>query len=157
LNAGAKAVSVDESYVCVLTYQDEVVIFDAKDLQKKLSGKLPFEGSALIVSGSELWIGDKAGKIHILNHSLVEQQLLTKHSKGVTCMARSHDGTKIATGDQYRYIHIWDTASKAEVAALGEHKDKIVGLLFSDDDTQLFSLTWDLAYGVTTVADSVMK
>ena len=72
-------------------------------------------------------------------------------------MARSHDGSKIATGDSYRYIHIWDTASKAEVAALGEHKDKITRLLFSDDDTQLFSTTWDFAYGVTTVADSVMK
>jgi hypothetical protein len=72
-------------------------------------------------------------------------------------MARSHDGSKIVTGDKYRYIHIWDIASKAEVAALGDHKDKIVGLLISDDETQLFSLTCDLAYGFTTVADSVMK
>ena len=108
------------------------------------------------MNGSEIWIGDKVGKIHIMNHSLVEQQELARHSKGVTCMTRSHDGTKIASGDQYRYIHIWDSASKTETAALGEHKDKIVSLLFSDDDTQLFSLTWDLAYGVTTVADSVM-
>ncbi len=43
----------------VLTYQDEVVIFEAKDLKKKFSGKLPFEGFDLIVSGSKLWIGNK--------------------------------------------------------------------------------------------------
>jgi len=35
LNAGAKAVSVDESLVVVLTFQDELAIFDAKDLQPK--------------------------------------------------------------------------------------------------------------------------
>jgi WD40 repeat protein len=50
-------------------------------------------------------------------------------------MARSHDGSKIASGDLYRYIYIWDTASKVDIAAIGEHKDKITSVNFSKDDT----------------------
>ena len=61
--------------------------------------------------------------------------LADKHSKGITCMARSHDGSKIASGDLYRYIYIWDTASKVDITAIGEHKDKITSVNFSKDDT----------------------
>lgn len=156
LEAGAKSISLNDELICVLTFKDDVVLLDAKDLSLKSTQKLKFEGTAIILSGNELWIGDKTGKIHICDHNLAESQLLSRHNKGVTCMTISNDGSKIASGDQYRYIHVWDVASKAEVAALGEHKDKIVNLVFSEDASMLFSATWDLSFGVTTLADKVM-
>lgn len=72
LEAGAKSISLNDELICVLTFKDDVVLLDAKDLSLKSTQKLKFEGTAIILSGNELWIGDKTGKIHICDHNLAE-------------------------------------------------------------------------------------
>jgi hypothetical protein len=43
-------------------------LYDAKSLERKFSKKLSFEGTAVVLCGKEIWVGDKAGKIHIFDH-----------------------------------------------------------------------------------------
>lgn len=111
----------------------------------------------MVSTGKDIWIGEKNGKVFVHSESGEQIECLEKHSKGVTCMAVSHDGTKVASGDAYRYMQIWDSASRTEIASIGEHKDKINSVCFSSSGEQLLSCTFDFAFGVTEIASKSMK
>ena len=112
----------------------------------------------MAVAGDEVWVGDKTGKIHVhCAKTFAEKQVIEKHSKAVTCMAVSADHSKVASGDAYRYIQVWDANSKAEVASIGTHKDRILVVCFSHSGEQLLSTTFDMAYGVTDLSTKEMK
>jgi hypothetical protein len=104
----AMVLAADDQYLYVLNHSSEVSILNASDLSTKLSKKLGYEATSLTVCGSSIWIGDKTGKIHVLDSTLTEVKLIEKHSKAVsgkeavTCLASN--GTVVAYGDANRYI-----------------------------------------------------
>jgi len=102
------------------------------------------------VCGSQIWVGDKKGNLHILDATATEVKLIEgKHSKAVTVVASN--GKVVATGDAYRYIHVWDGESHEAMFSSGDHKDKILDLFFSE--THLLSVTHDNAFGVSSLEE----
>ena len=113
---------------------------------------------AYSTASKELWIGDKKGILHVLRASDFScVQKIEKHSKTVTCIAVSADGTHIASGDGYRYQYVWDALSREQKGEYGFQKDKITSLSFSKDGTKLISTSTDLAFGVVDIATGVNK
>lgn len=72
-------------------------------------------------------------------------------------MAMSPDGTQVVSGDAYRYIHLWDAVSKNEIAAIADHKDKILDLAWSECGQRVLSCTLDEAFGVIEMSTHEMK
>lgn len=72
-----------------------------------------------------------------------------KHSKAVTVIASN--GKVVASGDAYRYMHVWDGESHEELFSSGDHKDKILDIFFSD--SHMLSVTHDNAFGVSSLEE----
>jgi WD40 repeat protein len=153
----AMAVSAQEDHLWVLTSGNSVLKLDAKTLATLSQFAINYEATAMVSTVTEVWVGDKKGSVHVHSDAGAEIEVLSKHSKAVTCMAVTDDGSKVASGDAYRYIMVWDGASKADVASIGRHKDKINNLAFSATGEELLSTTFDLAFGVTDLASQEMK
>lgn len=97
----------------------------------------------------ELWIGDKKGGIHVLNASdFSTVHKIEQHSKAITVITCSLDGTQIASGDGYRYQYVWDAQTREQKGEYGFQKDKITSLNFNKDGTKLASTSTDLSFGV---------
>lgn len=136
LNSAAISIAAGEDTVYVLKINGELDEIDANNLVVKKTIKPEFEGTALVFSEitQELWVGDKKGKIHVLNNEdYSEVHLFEKHTKAITALAVNSDGTKVASGDAYRYIYVHDAQSKAELHEVNFHKDKIESLCFADE------------------------
>ncbi len=70
-----------------------------------------------------------------------------KHSKAVTVIASNHKF--VASGDAYRYMFVFDGETHDELFSSGDHKDKILDLYLTE--TQMVSVTSDMAFGVTSI------
>lgn len=152
----------NDGLLFVLQNNNHIVVIDiatmtcTKDIEVK-----DYEATALSFASAtnELWVGDKKGLIHILDPADFSQKGLIekKHNHGITVMASSKDGKMIASGDGYRYIYVFNTETKNEVACFAYHTSKIIGLDFNQAGTHLLTAGLDLTVGVANLADKTKK
>lgn len=129
-------------------------------MAKGKTHKLDFEPTcfALCAATQHLWVGDKKGPVHVLKaDDFSEVHKFEKHTKNVTCIVASGDGTKVATGDNHRYFYIHDAASFEMQATHCYHKDKIFDLSFSEDASKLAACAHDGSFSVVDVAANKTK
>lgn len=115
-SAAGKAIGVGEDVIYVLRSNGEIDEVDAVALTVKRTHKHTIDATCMAYSqqSKELWIGDKKGSLHVLSaadFSAVHK--IDKHTKTVTCITASPDGSMIASGDGYRYQYVWDASSRA--------------------------------------------
>ena len=69
------------------------------------------------------------------------QHFLTAHDDLITCIAVSHNGKLLASGQQgdNSDIVIWDYETKRPLFRLSEHDYSVTNLAFSEDDNLLLS------------------
>lgn len=110
--------SADDERLFALLHTGQLVMMHAETLEKKGEKKCSYDATHMVFSkaNDQLWIGDKAGKVHVhkADGSFEEVFTFEKHTKNITAMAVSADGTKVATGDNYRYIYVHDAATHTE-------------------------------------------
>ena len=101
---------------------------------------------------NEILIGDKKGKLHILNNELNEISNKDIHFGEYSIMKISPDNKLIASGDNQKNILIYDSKSKEIVNdRFGFHNAKIFDLDWSNDSKFLVSgsldcsvMIWDI-------------
>ncbi|MEQ1839613.1 MAG: AAA family ATPase, partial [Verrucomicrobiales bacterium] len=83
------------------------------------------------------------------------------HEDGVSSVAFSSDGTRLASGSEDAKVKLWDVATGEEDATLSGHTSGVTSVAFSPDGTRLASGSedakvklWDVATGkeVTTIS-----
>lgn len=127
-----------------------MLIIDARTLAIKSSNKLKFDATAMEICGSQIWVGDKKGNLHVFDASMTEiKSIEGKHSKAVTVLASN--GKVVGSGDAYRYMLVWDGETHEELFSVGDHKDKIMDIFFTD--SHMLSVTHDNAYGVSSLEE----
>ena len=79
------------------------------------------------------------------------QRPLTGHTKNITSLAFSQDGTTVAAGSEDKTIVVWDVESRRQLATLTGHAETVGSLLFNHDGEILLSgdyggsiMRWDL-------------
>jgi WD40 repeat protein len=118
-----------------------------------------FEATSLTHAGDELWVGDKKGMIHILNTGDLTQKTTVekKHNHPITTMKTSRDGKLVASGDNYRYIYVFNAETKDEVGCFTYHTARIISLDFNHDSSALVTASLDLNVGVARLGDKTKK
>ena len=130
--------------VYVLYYDTIISILKgAASKTKKLSG---YEATSLEVNenNGEVLIGDKKGKLHILDMNFEQKSVSDFHFGEFSAMKLSPDGKAIASGDSQKYIKVWDAETKAIINdRCGFHSAKIFDLNWSEDSKFLISGSLD--------------
>ncbi|RPJ27126.1 MAG: hypothetical protein EHM33_09130 [Chloroflexi bacterium] len=75
------------------------------------------------------------------NDFVLQKHIVT--SSSVSTLEFSDDGTRLAVGDEYGLIRIWDTTSWEETASLSGHRLRILDMAFSTDGNRLVSVALD--------------
>lgn len=133
----------DENLIYVL-FWDTICIINNGTVLKK--AKLNYEAMTMTVNEeeNEILIGDKKGKLHILNNELNEISNKDIHFGEYSIMKISPDNKLIASGDNQRNILIYDSKSKEIVNnRFGFHSAKIFDLDWSSDSKFLVSGSLD--------------
>jgi len=80
-----------------------------------------------------------------------------KHNHQITYITASGDGKLVASGDNYRYIYVFNSETKEEVGCYPYHTSKIMHLDFSSDAKFLLTTSTDLNAGVIDIAAKTKK
>lgn len=135
---------VNNENIYVLFYDMIVSIENGIVVKKvKLSN---YEASALEVVEhlGQILIGDRRGKLHILDMNLDQKSVMDLHYGEFTIMRLSPDGKMVASGDNKKEIYVWDVETKKIlVDRYGYHSAKIFDLNWSDDSNYLISGSLD--------------
>jgi WD40 repeat protein len=88
----------------------------------------------ILIAGSSLVVRDLQDP-----HS---QHFLTAHDSQITCLAVSHNGALLASGQRGENsdIVIWDFVNKKAIFRLSEHDHEVSLVAFSQDDKLLLSV-----------------
>ena len=126
-------------------YWDTVIsiLNGAVKATKKLVG---YEATVLEVNeeAGEVLIGDKKGKLHILDMNFEQKSVSDFHFGEFSAMKLSPDNKLIASGDSQKYIKVWDAVTKAVVNdRCGFHSAKIFELNWSENSQFLISASLD--------------
>jgi WD40 repeat protein len=102
----------------------------------------PIEGAAFAFSPDDSLLA--IGQYHDLllydlhSHRLVKRPL-TGHTKNITSIAFSRDGTIMAAGSEDQTIVLWDVQSQRPLGTLAGHSETVTSLLFDSSGAALFS------------------
>lgn len=117
-----------------------------------------YEATGMAAALDEIWVGDKKGLVHVLAEDFSQKAVIDKkHTQGVSVMTASRDGKYVASGDTYRYVYVFSTETKEEVACFPYHQARIIGLDFNPAATHLLTVGLDLTVGVGCIADKTKK
>ena len=134
----------DDNIIYVLFYDTICIINDGK-VEKKNKLK-NYEGMTMTVNEEEkeILIGDKKGKLHILDYDLNEKSNKEIHFGEYSIMKLSPDNKYIASGDNQRTILVYDAKSKEIICdRFGFHSAKIFDLDWSSDSNFIVSGSLD--------------
>jgi WD40 repeat protein len=98
------------------------------------------DGKVLIAGGSN---GGEDGFITHWNVATGEGTDWARQPSPVTAIAFSPSGKAIASGGTEGTVHLWDYATKAELARLSGHAGQITGICYSPDGAILLSSSAD--------------
>jgi WD40 repeat protein len=91
----------------------------------------PFDVNAEVPSGRDVQLIDAASGRVVLT--------LVGHTDGVSCVAFSPDGRRIATASMDRTVKLWDAETGQEVLTLRDHTATVTCVAFSPDGHRLVS------------------
>lgn len=69
----------------------------------------------------------------------------------------SPDGSKVATGDTYRKVCLWDAEGRVQTKQIGIQTDKILGLCYSPVSNEVASISQDRSLMIINVDDGKTK
>jgi WD40 repeat protein len=95
------------------------------------------------VKEAGIWVWDVAQK----------QRKYVYPLPGVTALAWSHDGTRIAAADDNGNVHIWDAANGHRIHNYQFYQKKINALAWSPDDERIASASDDATVKIRDVSD----
>jgi len=126
------------------SYDRSVKVWDARtgeQLQSTRNAGGFVSDLALSPDGRRLALANRKKKAYVVDLADLEgpRLELEGHGSGVTSIAFSHDGTRIATGAKDRTVRVWDADTGAELAVLAGHTEEIGDVAFSRDDRLLAS------------------
>lgn len=107
---------------------------------------LNFEARSLEINeeNNEIYVGASDGYIYTYDLSL---NFLSKYKfhLGEVCIIRlSHNGKLVASGDNMKYIYVWNSATKEiECDRFTYHSSKVFDISWSSDDSSLISASLD--------------
>lgn len=159
----AKEVSFDRPPLVVAPVEDSIWVLrlnstgtksvidqvDAADFSVKSTHELAngnFISLGFAKATGHLWVGDKSGKVHVINPSggYESVAVLEVSQKQISLIeAVPGDGSRIGTFDQVGQIHIWDAQSRAQVKSIRTQRTEIKSVAFSPDGNHLYSASTD--------------
>lgn len=142
---------MSDDAIYVLRSNNEIDELDAFELTVKRTHKLSGDATCIAYSSAskEIWVGDKKGELTVFStadFSIVHS--IKKHTKAISVLTTSADGTHVASGDGYRYQYVWDAASREMKNEYGFLKDKILSMRFSNDGSKIVTTCTDRSFGV---------
>jgi len=78
----------------------------------------------------------------------LEAQSAGGSQKPITCMAVSADGSKVASGDNHRYVYVHDAASREECGKFAHHSQGILSISLSSDGNMMSTVGNDMCFGL---------
>jgi WD40 repeat protein len=163
----AVALSGDGSRVYVGSYEAALDVYDVatgavlgsipltSDLQAGNTPAAPAAPTAHVLDlspdGTTLAVRARNDIVLLDAQTLTARARLLGHQALVKTMGFSHDGTRLASGDDDGAIVVWDVATGAPVEQLAGHTESVQAVAFGGDDDTLYStaadrmlLAWDL-------------
>ena len=145
---GAKilGIGISNDNLYVLSHRKEIHELCANTLTVKRVVPLAYDGRCIIFVKftSEVWVGDKAGKVHVFGaESLEETSEFEASMQSMDCLSVSTDGAKVASGDHKRNIKVWNSSSKEELHQHGHHKNFVEDICFTADGNGVASISDD--------------
>jgi WD40 repeat protein len=112
------------------------------------------DGARLAVAGQLTAPGGGRQQIRIYDFATGELVLvLTGHTRNITALAFSPDGTRLASGSQDRSAILWDIARARQLTRFEGHKDEVAPVSFTPDGARLITASFDRTLRLWSVRD----
>lgn len=92
--------------------------------------------------GKQIAIGSSNGIFVLAASDFVLQKHIVTNAS-ISALEFSMDGTKLAAGDEYGLIRLWETTSWEEIASLSGHRLGVLDIAFASDNARLASVALD--------------
>ena len=107
-----------ETMVYILYSDKSIQIVKADDIHQMVAeNKSAGEIVCMALAGSQLWVSDNKGFVHILNADTLKAEegegIKTVYEHPAVSMASSADGSLVAVGDTKGYVTLYDVASRS--------------------------------------------
>jgi WD40 repeat protein len=145
-----------ENTIAYALYEHAIYIIADGKLSKELTG-LKYNARSLEInhSNNELYIGADDGHIHIYDLSLNFIGKNKFHMGEVTVIKISHNEKLVASGDNVKFIYVWNAETKEVVCdRFSYHSSKVFDIDWSQDDNSLISGSLDKSVILWNVANN---
>jgi WD40 repeat protein len=163
-HASTVAFSPDSRWLASGWGDGMVRIWDTRDPARKARelpghsggvGRVMFLRDGRLVSAGGSWLGSEFGEVRICDLSTKRFLELRGHTSGVSGLASSPDGRRLATGSLDATIKLWDTMTGEEVLTLRGHTTGVLSVAFSPNGRHLASGSIDRTVRVWDTSDPV--
>jgi WD40 repeat protein len=128
-----------ESMVYALFTDKSIHILKADDVHQTVAeNKTAGDIVGMALAGSQLWVADSKGFVHILNADTLKpeegDELKTVYGHPALSVASSADGSLVAVGDTKGYVTVFDAASRSQKSYFALHQNKVIEIHFTQDN-----------------------
>ena len=128
-----------ETMVYTLYTDKSIQIVKADDIHQMVAeNKTAGEIVCMALAGSQLWLSDTKGLVHILNADTLKaeegDEIKTVYGHPAVSMASSADGSLVAVGDTKGYVTLYDVASRSQKCYFALHQNKVLETRFTSDN-----------------------